>query len=99
MYLLEDYDKVLKNIFENGEVIPSRTGIDNKVIFGVQCRYDISEYFPIPTKRKYYYKSIIAELLWMLSGSTNVNDLEKMNSKIWTPWRDESFENLNNYEN
>lgn len=98
MYLLNDYDAALKNIFENGEIIPSRTGIDNKVIFGIQCRYDISGYFPIPTKRKYYYKSIMAELLWMLSGSTNVNDLEKMNSKIWTPWRDEEFEKINNYE-
>lgn len=98
MYLLNDYDTTLKNIFEKGETIPSRTGIDNKVIFGIQCRYDISEYFPIPTKRKYYYKSIIAELLWMLSGSTNVNDLEKMNSKIWTPWRDKDFESLNDYK-
>jgi thymidylate synthase len=97
-YLLNDYDRVLQDILENGETIPNRTGVDCKVLFGVQCKYDISEYFPLPTKRKYYYKSVLAELLWMLSGSTNVNDLEKMNSKIWTAWRNKDFESKNNYE-
>jgi thymidylate synthase len=97
-YLLKNYDDTLKDILENGELIPNRTGVDCKVLFGVQCKYDISEYFPLPTKRKYYYKSVLAELLWMLSGSTNVNDLEKMNSKIWTAWRNKDFEYKNDYQ-
>jgi len=97
MYLLNDYDSILEKIVNEGEIIPNRTGVDCKVLFGVQARYNISEYFPLPTKRKYYYKSILAELIWMLSGSTNVNDLEKMNSKIWTAWRNKDFEEKNNY--
>jgi len=97
-YTLSDYDNVLKRILEEGETIPNRTGVDCKVLFGVQCHYNISDVFPLPTKRKYYYKSILAELLWMLSGSTNVNDLEKMNSKIWTAWRNKDFESKNNYK-
>jgi len=97
MNLLKDYDLVLERIINEGELIPNRTGNDCLVLFGTQCRYDISEYFPIPTKRKYPYKSILAELIWMLSGSTNINDLEAMKSKIWSPWRDKSFEDRNGY--
>ena len=99
MYLLKDYDDNLKKILDKGIRLPNRTGMDALTLFGLQGRYKIDEYFPIPTKRKYAYKSIFAELLWMLSGSTNVNDLEKMNSKIWTAWRDKEFEQKNNYIN
>jgi len=97
MYILNDYDAGLKNIIDNGISKPNRTGIDTLSLFGLQGRYRINEYFPLPTKRKYAYKSIFAELLWMISGSTNVNDLEKMGSKIWTAWRDSEFEKKNGY--
>lgn len=95
-YILQDYDNTLTELV-SAERIPNRTGVDCFVKFGVTCRYDISEYFPVPTRRKYPFKSIIAELLWMLSGSTNVRDLEAMGSKIWTAWRNEEFEVKNGY--
>lgn len=72
--------------------------MDTLSLFGVQCRYDIHTDFPLVTRRKYAYKSIFAELLWMLSGSTNVNDLEALGSKIWTSWRSKEFETKNNYK-
>jgi thymidylate synthase len=97
MYILEDYDKHLLAILRDGEVNSNRTITDTFNLFGLQSCYKINKVFPIPTKRKYPYKSIFAELLWMLSGSTNINDLEKMNSKIWTPWRDKAFEERNGY--
>lgn len=97
MYLLQDYDKNLDLILKDGNHKCNRTGIDTLSLFGLQGRYKIDEYFPLPTKRKYFYKSIFAELLWMLSGSTNVNDLEAMGSKIWTAWRDKDFEEKNGY--
>lgn len=97
-YILQDYDKTLQDIMETGETIPNRTGIDCLVKFGTRCEFDISEFFPIPTRRKYPVKSILAELIWMLSGSTNVHDLEKMGSKIWTPWISKEFEEKNGYE-
>jgi thymidylate synthase len=97
MYILQDYDDALENILKNGFRTTNRTGIDTLTLFGLQTRYKIDEFFPIPTKRKYVYKSIFAELLWMLSGSTNVNDLEKLGSKIWTAWRDKEFEKRNGY--
>jgi thymidylate synthase len=98
MYILQDYDDILEDIITNGFLTTNRTGVDTLTLFGTQGRYKIDEYFPLPTKRKYAYKSIFAELLWMISGSTNVNDLEKMGSKIWTAWRDKSFEEKNGYD-
>lgn len=97
MNILKDYDTTLEKIINDGDIIPNRTGKDCLVLIGTQCRYDISESFPIPTKRKYPYKSIISELIWMVSGSTNINELESMGSKIWSPWRDKSFEDKNGY--
>lgn len=97
MYILQDYDNALARILNEGMRKPNRTGIDTLSLFGVQCRYKIDNFFPLPTKRKAYYKSIFAELLWMISGSTNVEHLEKMGSKIWSAWKDKSFEERNNY--
>ena len=98
MYILQDYDKNLKRILEEGMRKPNRTGVDTLSLFGLQGRYRIDQYFPLPTKRKYAYKSIFAELLWMLSGSTNVKDLEAMGSKIWSAWKDQKFEEANQYQ-
>jgi thymidylate synthase len=98
MYILNDYDKILNQIITNGLRKPTRTGIDTLSIYGAMGRYRIDEYFPLCTKRKAFYKSIVAELLWMLSGSTNINDLNKLGSKIWDFWRDADFEKRNGYE-
>lgn len=97
IYILNDYDATLEKIIKDGIKKSNRTGIDTLSIFGTQCRYRIDERFPIPTKRKTFYKSIFAELIWMLSGSTNINDLNNLNSKIWDFWRDPEFEKRNHY--
>jgi thymidylate synthase len=96
-YIMEPYDSALFKILKSGVKKTNRTGIDTLSIFGLQTRYEIHQFFPILTKRKIYYKSIFAELLWMLSGSTNVHDLEKLGSKIWTPWISKEFEEKNGY--
>jgi thymidylate synthase len=97
MYILGEYDKALEQILTDGIRMPNRTGTDTLAIHGMTCRYRIDERFPIPTRRKSFYKSIFAELLWMLSGSTNVNDLNKLGSKIWDFWKDPEFEKRNGY--
>lgn len=97
MYILDSYDDALRNILKNGVRKQNRTGIDTLSIFGMQCRYRIDECFPLLTKRKVWPKAIFAELLWMISGSTNIYDLEFLGSKIWSPWKDESFEKKNGY--
>ncbi len=98
MYIMGPYDDALKLILKNGKRKQNRTGVDTISIFGLQTRYDISEYFPILTGRKVWPKAIFAELLWILSGSTNNNDLEALGSKIWTPWVDPEFEKKHGYE-
>ena len=97
-YLMEPYDNALIDILNNGEVRENRTGVNTRALFGYQMRFDISERFPILTKRKMFPRSVFAELLWILSGSTNVNDLEGMGSKIWSAWRNKDFEDKHGYE-
>lgn len=96
-YILEEYDCALQDILYRGVRKQNRTGIDTLSIAGMQCRYDISERFPILTKRKIWPKSIFAELLWFLSGSTNNKDLQALGSNIWTPWVDREFEKKHGY--
>jgi thymidylate synthase len=95
---MKSYDDALQFILDNGVQQVNRTGIDTLSVFGHQIRINISERFPILTKRKMFPQAIFKELLWMLSGSTNVNDLEAMGSKIWTPWRDKAFERKHGYD-
>lgn len=71
------------DIMEKGEVRPDRTGVGTTEYFGGQYRYDLSEGFPLMTLRKLGMKFIVRELLWFLSGSTNINDLK---STIWNQW-------------
>lgn len=98
MYVLKDYDITLNKIITEGVRIPNRTGVDALTLMGTSCRYRIDERFPIPTRRRVFPKSIFAELLWMISGSTNVNDLNALGSKIWDFWKDPEFETRNGYE-
>ena len=97
-YIMGPYDDALRLILEKGARKKNRTGTDSLSVFGVQTRYDISEYFPILTGRKVWPKAIFAELLWIISGSTNNNDLEALGSKIWSPWVDLEFEKKHGYE-
>tara|TARA_Y100000034_G_scaffold117749_1_gene157566 strand:+ start:16018 stop:16941 length:924 start_codon:yes stop_codon:yes gene_type:complete len=89
---MRDYDAALSRILEEGVRKENRTGVDTIALFGIQSRYRIDEYFPLLTGRKLRFKSMIGELLWFLSGSTNNEDLANLGCKFWTPWVDEEFE-------
>jgi thymidylate synthase len=97
MYVLEDYDKALEKILKEGVWKENRTGVRTKAIFGIQSRYRIDEYFPLCTRRKVWPKAIWAELLWIISGSTNNKDLQALGSNIWTPWVDSAFEKTHGF--
>lgn len=99
MYLMEPYDNALEEILKRGRAKSNkRTGTKTLAIFGMTRRYRLdTEYFPILTRRKVWPSSIFGELLWFISGSTNNNDLEAYNSKIWRPWVDEEFEKKHGY--
>jgi len=96
-YILEPYDNALRTILETGVHKVNRTGVDSIAVFDIESRYKIDEFLPVVTGRKVWPKSIFAELLWMLSGSTNNKDLQAMGSNIWTPWVNPEFEKKHGY--
>lgn len=86
---MKQYLDLLKHVAENGADKGDRTGVGTRSIFGAQIRFDLSEGFPLLTTKKVHTRSIIAELLWFLSGSTDNNDLLKDNVTIWNEWATE----------
>lgn len=97
-YIMREYDDALLNIFENGfDIDGDRTGVGTRCLFGINTKYDISNRVPIPTKRKVAWKSIVKEVLWYISGSSNIGDLEESGCKIWTPWINDEFTTKHNF--
>ena len=94
-YIMRQYDEAMKSIITDGFTMPDRTGVGCTAKFGVNTEYDISKRVPIMTKRKVAYTSIIKEVLWYISGSHSINDLENMGAKIWTPWKNDEFTEKN----
>lgn len=79
------YLNLLQDILDNGMIHKNRTGIDTIRVFGRTCRYNIENEFPLLTTKKVYWKGVVHELLWFLSGSTNIKYLNENNVHIWDP--------------
>ena len=90
-YLLQPYDDALTRIINGFEIDGDRTGVGTLCAPGQHCTYDISTYFPVPTRRRVVWRSFIKEVLWYISGSHNIKDLEAMGASIWTPWKSKEF--------
>lgn len=87
---MKQYLDLLQDIMDNGQDADNRTGIYARKVFGRQMRFDLSKGFPLVTTKKTYLRAIIHELIWLLSGNTNIKYLHDNNVTIWDEWADEN---------
>ena len=96
--MTQQYLHLLQHILQYGVKKDDRTGIGTRSAFGYQMRFDLCQGFPLLTTKKVYLRSIIHELLWFLSGSTNIKYLVDNDVKIWNEWPFQAYLNVNNLE-
>lgn len=88
-----DLLRELVEVSENEPLNNDRTGVGTWSVFGRELRFDLSKGFPLITTKRMGLKSILGELLWFISGSTNADELEqKYGCTIWREWKDENGE-------
>ena len=84
------YEELLARILTDGVHRGDRTGTGTKGLFGQTLRYDLSEGLPVITTKKVFWHGVRTELIWLLSGSTNIHYLTERNVHIWDEWADEN---------
>ena len=85
----DQYLKLISDVILRGEVREDRTDVGTRSLFGAVLESDLQEEFPLLLTRPVSWKTMLIELMWMISGNTNVRDLQNQGVKIWDAWADE----------
>ena len=95
---MKQYLEMCKFVLDNGKMKTDRTNTGTISYFGYQTRYDLEEGFPLLTTKKVHLKSIIHELLWFISGDTNIKYLVDNDVRIWNEWPYEAYKKSDEYQ-
>jgi len=83
---MKQYLDMCRHVLADGQHRADRTGTGTISVFGYQARYDLTEGFPLLTTKKVFFRGIAQELLWFITGSTNIQPLVRQNVRIWNDW-------------
>jgi thymidylate synthase len=89
---MQQYLDLMRDVMANGTDSGDRTGTGSRSVFGRMLRFDLSKGFPLVTTKKVNYRAVVGELLWFLTGSTNIQYLKDNDIKIWDNWANEHGE-------
>ncbi|MDD7736336.1 MAG: thymidylate synthase [Bacilli bacterium] len=95
---MQNYLDLCRYVLENGTKREDRTGTGTISTFGYQMRCDLEKGFPLLTTKKVYFKAVLGELLWIISGSTNIRPLVLQNIRIWNEWPYEAYKKSQDYQ-
>ena len=96
---MKQYLDMCRYVLEIGQKRDDRTGTGTISVFGYQSRYNLEEGFPLLTTKKVFFKAVAKELLWFISGSTNIQPLVKDKVRIWNEWPFAKYQKSEFYQN
>ncbi len=95
---MKNYLEMAQHVLDHGQLRQDRTGTGTIGVFGYQMRFDLSQGFPLLTTKKTHFPSLAKELLWFISGDTNIKWLVDHNVRIWNEWPYQAFCKSDDYQ-